>query len=228
MVHTLPSVVDHRAPQGTWIISQAMGKLVEDRQTSPSPGIRPRSPLRAVVAFAVLSHQIPAQVRNHGDLHGQWSFTRVVSKIEGKPSSLSRIRNKFPSVPSPKSKDFSMNFTTSVAHVEEERKQLAKDVHQLALLGVGLTDSSDGGVIVQNRSECSLVTEVKEKQDSDPTLLQLKETIEKGETLRCSWAVIRTTVRHLHRGPQSPISGGPRSHSHAVDHLTSHGKARGG
>ncbi|WMV30530.1 hypothetical protein MTR67_023915 [Solanum verrucosum] len=49
----------------------------------------------------------------------------------------------------------------NVAHVEEEINQLAKAVHQLALLGVGLTVMSDGGVIVQNRSESSLVMEVK-------------------------------------------------------------------
>ena len=33
---------------------------------------------------------------------------------------------------------------------------------------------SDSGVIVQNRAESSLVVEVKEKQDSDPILLELK------------------------------------------------------
>ncbi|KAH0677221.1 hypothetical protein KY285_025022 [Solanum tuberosum] len=33
----------------------------------------------------------------------------------------------------------------SVAHVEEERKQLAKDVHRLARLGVCLTDTLDSG-----------------------------------------------------------------------------------
>ncbi|KAH0689091.1 hypothetical protein KY289_016449 [Solanum tuberosum] len=44
----------------------------------------------------------------------------------------------------------------SVAHVEEERKELAKDVHQLARLRVCLMDTSDSGVIVQNGSESSL------------------------------------------------------------------------
>ncbi|WMV29282.1 hypothetical protein MTR67_022667 [Solanum verrucosum] len=65
----------------------------------------------------------------------------------------------------------------SVAHTEEERKELPKDVHRLARLGVCLMNISDDGVIVQNGSESSLVTEVKEKQDSDPILLQLKGTI---------------------------------------------------
>ncbi|WMV09145.1 hypothetical protein MTR67_002530 [Solanum verrucosum] len=62
----------------------------------------------------------------------------------------------------------------SVAQVEEERKELAKDVHRLACLGVCLTDTSDSGVIVQKGSKSSLVAEVKEKRDSDPILLQLK------------------------------------------------------
>ena len=38
----------------------------------------------------------------------------------------------------------------SVAHVKEERKELAKDVHRLARLGVLLMSISDGGVTVQN------------------------------------------------------------------------------
>ncbi|WMV18455.1 hypothetical protein MTR67_011840, partial [Solanum verrucosum] len=62
----------------------------------------------------------------------------------------------------------------SVAHIEEERKELARDVHRLARLGVRCMSISDGGVIVQNGAKSSLVAEVKEKQDSDPILFQLK------------------------------------------------------
>ncbi|WMV42082.1 hypothetical protein MTR67_035467 [Solanum verrucosum] len=47
----------------------------------------------------------------------------------------------------------------SVAHVKEERKELAKYVHRLARLGVCLTDTSNSGVIVQNGSESSLIAE---------------------------------------------------------------------
>ncbi|KAH0636341.1 hypothetical protein KY285_036093 [Solanum tuberosum] len=47
----------------------------------------------------------------------------------------------------------------SVANVEEERKELAKDVNRLARLGVCLMNISDDGVIVQNGSESSLVAE---------------------------------------------------------------------
>ena len=62
----------------------------------------------------------------------------------------------------------------SVAHVEEKRKDLVKDVHRLARLGVRLMSILDSGVTVQNREELSLVVEVKENQDSDPILLELK------------------------------------------------------
>ncbi|WMV08669.1 hypothetical protein MTR67_002054, partial [Solanum verrucosum] len=61
-----------------------------------------------------------------------------------------------------------------VAHVKEKGKDLAKYVHQLARLGFSLTDTSDGGVIVHNRLEPSLVAEVKEKHDNYPILLQLE------------------------------------------------------
>ena len=56
----------------------------------------------------------------------------------------------------------------SVAHVEEEMKELEKDVHRLARLGVRHMRISDSGVRVKNGAEFSSVVEVKEKQDSDP------------------------------------------------------------
>ena len=52
----------------------------------------------------------------------------------------------------------------SVAHVEEEKKELVKDVHSLARLGICLISISDSGVTVQNGAESSLVVEVNEKQ----------------------------------------------------------------
>ena len=66
---------------------------------------------------------------------------------------------------------------SSVAHVEEERKELVKDVHGLARLGVPLMSISDIGVTVHNREESSLVVEVKEKKDTDPILLELKGAV---------------------------------------------------
>ena len=56
----------------------------------------------------------------------------------------------------------------SVAHVEEERKELVNDVHRLARLGVLLMSISNNGVTVQNEAESSLVVEVKELKNNDP------------------------------------------------------------
>ena len=44
-----------------------------------------------------------------------------------------------------------------VDHIDEERKELVKDVHRLAHLGVCLMSISDSGVTVQNGEESSLV-----------------------------------------------------------------------
>ena len=52
----------------------------------------------------------------------------------------------------------------SVAHVEKEIKELMKDVHRLAHLGVCLISISDSGVTVQDGEESSLVVDVIEKQ----------------------------------------------------------------
>ena len=49
-----------------------------------------------------------------------------------------------------------------------------KDVHRLARLGVRLMSISESGVTVENGAESSLVMEVKEKQESDLILLELK------------------------------------------------------
>ncbi|XP_019224223.1 PREDICTED: uncharacterized protein LOC109205913 [Nicotiana attenuata] len=71
----------------------------------------------------------------------------------------------------------------SLAHVEADKQTMVKEVHRLASLGVRLLDSEDGGVVLQNRAESSLVAEVKEKQFSDPYLLQLTEGIHKHKTM---------------------------------------------
>ena len=65
----------------------------------------------------------------------------------------------------------------NVAHVEEKRKKLVKDVHRLARLGVHLISISNSGVIVQNGEESSLVVKVKEKEDSTPIFLELKSAV---------------------------------------------------
>ena len=49
--------------------------------------------------------------------------------------------------------------------------------HRLARLGVRLMSISDSGVTIQKWVKSSLVVEVKEIQDSDPMLLELKGAI---------------------------------------------------
>ena len=65
----------------------------------------------------------------------------------------------------------------SVVHVEEERKEIVEDVHCLARLGVCRLIISDNSVTVQNGAEYSLVVEVKENQESDPILIELKSAV---------------------------------------------------
>ncbi|WMV58674.1 hypothetical protein MTR67_052059 [Solanum verrucosum] len=85
----------------------------------------------------------------------------------------------------------------SVAHVEEEKRELAKDVHKLARLGVRLMSISDGGITVQNGAESSLVVEVKEMQDSDPILFELKGAVHNQRVEIRPRSVDQTTVRGL-------------------------------
>lgn len=40
-----------------------------------------------------------------------------------------------------------------------------------------LNGSSNGGILVQNRAESWLILEIKEKQDMDPTLIELKKLV---------------------------------------------------
>ncbi|WMV50442.1 hypothetical protein MTR67_043827 [Solanum verrucosum] len=65
----------------------------------------------------------------------------------------------------------------SVAHIEDDKKKLVCDVHILSYLGVCMVDLEDGGVIVQNGSESSPVSDVKENQDNDPNLIELKNSV---------------------------------------------------
>ena len=65
----------------------------------------------------------------------------------------------------------------SKTHIEDEKKELAKDVHRLAKLGVSLVDSTSGGDLVHPSSESSLVVDVKQGQHLDPVLMELKESV---------------------------------------------------
>jgi len=61
----------------------------------------------------------------------------------------------------------------SVAHVKDEKKELVRDVHRLARLGVQLVDSTKGGFMVHHSSESSFV-DVKSKKHLDPILMESK------------------------------------------------------
>ena len=63
----------------------------------------------------------------------------------------------------------------SVSHVEEGKKNLVKDVHMLARLGVKLEYSSNCVFVVHNNSESSLAVEVKSKHHLDPLFIVLKK-----------------------------------------------------
>ena len=65
----------------------------------------------------------------------------------------------------------------STTHIEDEKKELVKDVHRLARLGVRLVDSTSGGVSVHPSSESSLIVEVKKGQHLDPVLMELKDLV---------------------------------------------------
>ena len=66
----------------------------------------------------------------------------------------------------------------SIAHVCGSGKEVAREVHQLARLGVRLEEVGDDGVVVVNGSKSLLVDEVIAKQDLDPSLLELKALVQ--------------------------------------------------
>ncbi|WMV29808.1 hypothetical protein MTR67_023193 [Solanum verrucosum] len=85
-------------------------------------------------------------------------------------------------------------FMGRVAHVEEDKKELAKDVHRLALLGVCLTNISYDGVIVQNGSESSLVAEALPKKWKGTVWKPLKDVEVSGNKVQCHAGVINTVL----------------------------------
>ncbi|XP_070010749.1 uncharacterized protein [Nicotiana sylvestris] len=64
-----------------------------------------------------------------------------------------------------------------LAYVEVEKRELAREIHQLACLGVQLVDSDDGGVALQNTATSYLIVEEKERQYEDPELVELRERV---------------------------------------------------
>ncbi|XP_070032440.1 uncharacterized protein [Nicotiana tomentosiformis] len=95
----------------------------------------------------------------------------------------------------------------SLAHLEVYKSPLAKEVHRLASSGVRLAGSSEGGVIVQNRAESSLVVEVNEKQYNDPFLVQLKEGIQKHKTMAFALGMDDGTLRYQGKLCVSNVDG---------------------
>ncbi|KAH0641167.1 hypothetical protein KY285_037753 [Solanum tuberosum] len=81
-------------------------------------------------------------------------------------------------------KDYDMSILYHpVSPILRKKRELAKDVHRLARLRVKLMDSTEGGIVVMNGAESSLVSEIKGKQDQDPILLELKANIHKKKVL---------------------------------------------
>ena len=66
----------------------------------------------------------------------------------------------------------------SVSHVEDNKKKLAQEVHQLARLGICLVDTEESDIWVQSSSKSSLVFEVKEKKSRDLSFVKLKESVQ--------------------------------------------------
>ena len=67
--------------------------------------------------------------------------------------------------------------------VEERKRELAKDVHKLARLVFRHMDSTEGGIMVTNGAESSLLSKVKEKQDQHPISLDLNASVHSQRVL---------------------------------------------
>ena len=68
--------------------------------------------------------------------------------------------------------------TGSAAYLDEQKKELVRDVHWLTSIGVKLVDSTKGGIMVDNGSESSFFIYVKGKQSLDPIFVVLKEVFD--------------------------------------------------
>lgn len=125
----------------------------------------------------------------------------------------------------------------SVAHVEDERKELVLDVHRLDCFGVRLVDSHKGGVIIQFSSNFSLVVDVKSKQHIDPILMDLKDSI-LGKFIEAfsqgGYAVLRYQGRFCISGVEDlrrknlEKANGSRHSIHPGDNKMTWGKYLGG
>ena len=73
----------------------------------------------------------------------------------------------------------------SMYHIDDDKKELVKAIHQLARLGVRLANTPSGCVSVHSNSESSFIVDVKAKQHLDPILMELKDSVlsKKNESL---------------------------------------------
>lgn len=63
----------------------------------------------------------------------------------------------------------------SLASTPPEKKEIVRDIHKLASLGVRLADSGNVGVSVRGIAESSIVVEIKQHQYEDPVLVRYRE-----------------------------------------------------
>ena len=73
----------------------------------------------------------------------------------------------------------------STTHFEKDKRELAKDVHILACLGVRVMDSVEG-LVVMYEVASSLTSKVKEKQDQGPIFIELKASLHKKKITHSS------------------------------------------
>ena len=64
-----------------------------------------------------------------------------------------------------------------MSHVEDSKRNLAKEVHRFACLVVRIESYPNGGMVVHHNSESSLVFDGKSKQHLDSLFIELKESI---------------------------------------------------
>ena len=64
-----------------------------------------------------------------------------------------------------------------LAHVDESKEELVKEVRRLARLDVQSKYFLKGNFMVHNNSESSLKVEMKSKKHLDPPLMELKQSV---------------------------------------------------
>ena len=103
----------------------------------------------------------------------------------------------------------------SVSYVDEEKKDLAKEVHRFAKLVVRLDGSPNGGAIVHHNSYSSLKVEVMSKQHLYQPLMELEESVlgnlnesfssGRGGVLRYQWGLcVPDVIVFIHPYPWLP------------------------